>query len=357
MKIVVAPDWRNGNPYLTMLEQSAKESEPSLDFHYANFDLGLFGLLKLGIRHWNADVIHLHWVTDLMAPIAWTGSDRIAGIKARVLALQAKALRLIGIKVIWTIHNISSHESLNVDRERFARHRLATSVSKVLLHSESALELVRSEYRLPSSLRAEILPHGNYDGQYPNVPFDVETLDQRLSRDNDYIKLLFFGAVRPYKGLEALIESLRKVKRSDIQILIAGDATDHALAERLVAYAETDRRVVLLLRRINDHEVYSLFAWADAVLVPFHRTLTSGSVVLAFTFGRPVISSLCAKVLDLIDSSNGYLFADGELPMVIEHLAKSKLIKMRAPARAVAVRLERRAIGRRLAQIYADPQV
>lgn len=354
MKIVVAPDWREGNPYLTMLEESAKKSDPTLNFCYANFDGGLFSLLKLGIKYWDADVIHLHWVTDLTAPIAWSGSDRVAKIKAWLLGLQATALRLLGIRLLWTVHNLVSHESLNVKREKVARHRLAISVNRIVLHSHSALELVRRELCLPLSIRAEVLPHGNYEGQYPAASYDLRALDQRLIKDTNSIKLLFFGAVRPYKGLEILIDALKEVRRPDLQILIAGSASDPRLAKQLVAYADTDSRVVLALRRVDEHQVFSIFAWADAVLIPFDRTLTSGSVVLAFTCGRPVISSTRAKVLDLINTNNGYLFSDGELANVMTHLKKSTLLKMREHASETAVKLDRADIGRRLAQIYKE---
>lgn len=354
MKVVVAPDWREGNPYLTMLEDSVKQADPQVQFIYTDFDGGLFGLLRLWIRHRDADLLHIHWVTDLVAPVTWSRSMQEASVKGWLIGFQARLLRLLGMRIVWTIHNLVSHESLDAEKETIARCNLATAVDRIILHSASAIEVVGREYRLPASLQAEVIPHGNYDGQYPSKFPDIRSVDPRLSKAGEKINILFFGAIRPYKGIDKLLGALNAADRQDIQVLIAGSASSKEIIDQLTMHAARDPRLVLVLRRIRDDELSGLLDWADVVVVPFERTLTSGSVVLAFTSGRPVIASSSARVLDLIDDENGYLFADDELLDVMTKLRKSALFEMRATARSTADRLNRGEIGRRLAKLYSE---
>lgn len=106
--------------------------------------------------------------------------------------------------------------------------------------------------------------------------------------------VLFFGSLRPDKGVEELIDSLRWIK-SGILLLIAGPDTN-GLGQRLTEKIYNLRRegdVILHIRYIQDNEVGICFAASDVVALPYHGHFVMASGILSYAceYGVPVIAS------------------------------------------------------------------
>lgn len=114
-----------------------------------------------------------------------------------------------------------------------------------------------------------------------------------------------------------------------MRVAIAGSAQDPGLATMVKNFASRDDRVIPVIRFITDDEVPTLFGWCDAVVTPFERTLTSGSVVLAFTRGRPVILPELARVIDIATDENAVFYPLGQLKELLPRLHKGSLQAMR----------------------------
>lgn len=349
MKVLVMPDWRAGNPYLELNESAVRQLDPLLKFQYDGFRHGVFSLFPAWLRSGGARVIHLHWLDELVAPILWSRSRTLARLKVAAIVFQVSALRLIGVRIVLTLHNLHSHESLNPQLETDVLSRIANSVSDVVVHSESAANRVEATYLSLRKRKITIIEHPNYDGFYANRDDVISNINARRS---DLIELLFFGNIRPYKGVEEAVDAMAHLSRSDIQLTIAGAVADAPLKKRLQEAAHRNPRISLQLGKINDGHVFELFSKSDVVIVPFRRTLTSGSIVLAMTMGRPVISTPEAKVLDLIDNTNGYLCSFKEMPALLDSLDNTTLSNMRIAARTTADRLDQSSLGDKLLRIY-----
>ena len=101
---------------------------------------------------------------------------------------------------------------------------------------------------------------------------------------------LAFGMVRPYKQVPALVETFRAVAGPDDRLVVAGNPNRDWLERAVRERAGDDPRVRLDLRFVPDDEVGDYFAAADAVVLPYRDVLTSGSAVLAMSFGRAVVA-------------------------------------------------------------------
>ena len=110
---------------------------------------------------------------------------------------------------------------------------------------------------------------------------------------------LFFGHVRPYKGLDIALDAWPRLK-ADVTLLVAGEPWFKA------NYAP-QRKVRFDFRFIPDSEVATYFAAADVVLAPYRVEAQSGVALTAFHFGRPVIASAVGGLPDIIDGRNGIL--------------------------------------------------
>jgi glycosyltransferase involved in cell wall biosynthesis len=107
--------------------------------------------------------------------------------------------------------------------------------------------------------------------------------------------LLFFGIVRPYKGLEYLLEAIRRSALQGVNpyLIVAGEFWEqkqHYL--EIIERLELKDRVRLDNRYIPDEEVADYFSAADLFVAPYVQGTQSGSAHLALGFGLPVVASL-----------------------------------------------------------------
>jgi glycosyltransferase involved in cell wall biosynthesis len=225
--------------------------------------------------------LHIHWVYEFGLP----GADRVPFLRRAGQAWFSIVLavaRLVGMRVVWTAHNVLPHERVFHD-EIAARRRLAQASEVVLVHAPGTLEDLNRIGAKPK--RSALVPHGPLS---PAV--DPCTLRQP-GTGGQPLRLLFFGQVREYKGVEDLLEAMSLVPRAvPVALLIAGDCPDAALRERLEALAgRCGDRVALRLERIPDDEVSALLGAADMVVLPFRQVTTSGSALLAMGHGRGLV--------------------------------------------------------------------
>ena len=111
---------------------------------------------------------------------------------------------------------------------------------------------------------------------------------------------LFFGHIRPFKGLDIALAAWPKLK-TDVVLLVAGEAW---WGNRPPA----THNVVYDLRFIPDSEIATYFAACDVVLAPYRIEAQSGVALTAFHFARPVIASRVGGLPEIVrDGVNGYL--------------------------------------------------
>jgi glycosyltransferase involved in cell wall biosynthesis len=117
---------------------------------------------------------------------------------------------------------------------------------------------------------------------------------------------LFFGHVRPFKGLDIALCAWRELK-TDVLLVVAGEAWWEKAAEYEELAAAVKKKVRFDLRFIPDSEIATFFAASDVVLAPYRIEAQSGVALTAFHFARPVIATTVGGLPEIIDGSNGIL--------------------------------------------------
>jgi len=123
---------------------------------------------------------------------------------------------------------------------------------------------------------------------------------------------LFFGHVRPFKGLDIALRAWAALKTNPV-LLVAGQLWwgDPADLGRTVTELGIGTRskasVAFDLRFIPDAEIATYFAAADVVLAPYRIEAQSGVALTAFHFSRPVIATAVGGLPEIIDGTNGIL--------------------------------------------------
>jgi glycosyltransferase involved in cell wall biosynthesis len=224
---------------------------------------------------------------------------------------------------------------------------VAKLASVVLVHGREAVYVVSDLYGI-SETKLRVLHHGNY--AHILKPSSIET-------DNKSRRFLFFGLIRPYKGIPELLRNFRALQ-SGAQLHIAGKVSDTSLQTEIRELAARDNRVTLSLSFVSDAELKRLLAWCQVVVLPYRDVFTSGSLLMALTAGRPVVVPRTGLVTEYANEECAF-FYDPNDPLALQHALQKALVcdvipEMANSALKQSANFDWNRIGAELAKIYRE---
>ena len=229
------------------------------------------------------DAIHFHWPESLWRDRgnSWLGKLRgVVGL-TRYLRLAAK----LGIKRIWTMHNLDHHEGSNwVDRLGY--RQLAKNSDLIICHSQHAKKALQKRDRPRAPI--VVMNHGSYDGVYPSPRPQGEVL-RSLGLDPDKPVVCCVGLLRPYKGFDTALRAVVELD-GEVQLIVAGEPGE-SFDSSIFDEVDVEQGVVKIFRRISDQEFSDIVNASEAVLLPYRQITGSGALLAAWTLKRGVIVS------------------------------------------------------------------
>jgi len=252
-------------------------------------------------------ILHLHWMHGLsggalpVLPVMRSGA-----FSARLLAAQAA-----GIKLVWTAHNLRSHEVVRPKLDDFVTRLVTTRADAIIAHSDEARRIIIEHFGVDPA-RVAVILHPGYIDSYPQTvaPQDAR---ERMGVGPDEFVLLFLGIIRPYKGLHQLLHALRQIDEPNLKLRIVGRVRERRDEAPLKALAAQDPRVELSLSYVPDEELQLHFGAADAAVLPYADVLTSGAAVLAMSFGKACIAPRKGCLVDIF-APGGVFHYDSDAP-------------------------------------------
>lgn len=309
LKVLFVPDWSKGNPYQNLLISHLKEN--GVDVVLDNYPPQWFALLKLVKRHPECRIIHIHWIDRYIDKLFWSSSKLKILTKLCLCGLDMLLIKILGRKIVWTVHNKYTHESPNQVLERMFRRLLACFSNRIIIHSPASRDEILREYRLKHPGKIIVIPHGHFIDFYPNRVGREEARRKLGLSMNDKV-VLFLGMIRSYKGVEQLIEAFNELDyANDYRLLLAGSVISSEFTGRLRHLIKNDK-TISVFRSIADEEIQVFMNAGDVCVFPFHDVLTSGSVILAMSFARAVIAPRKGSLADLLDDSGAVFLEDGK---------------------------------------------
>ncbi len=209
----------------------------------------------------DADVVHYQWLT-----LPW--------LDARLLPSRRPRLA--------TAHYIlpprPSRRQVTAARALFGR------MDAVVAHSEHGAHRLREEVGVDPR-RVHVVPHGAFD-YLTRLP-EERPLPAELS-DAEGPVILFFGLLRPYKGIDTLLRAVASVPGAELWI-VGNPRMDVAPLRALAAKAPG--RVRFLTRFVEDAELPPIFRRADVLVLPYRDAEHSGVLYTGLAFGKPMVLS------------------------------------------------------------------
>lgn len=250
----------------------------------------------------------------------WQTADRIARFVPNVVVVQwwttfwsladwalVSRLRARDIKVLFLIHNVLPHEPRLLDT--------VLAASALRLGSAFIAQSNREQRRLLSLLpaaRVSVCPMPVFTN-FRSTNLTKAEARQRLCLPVDRPLVLYFGIVRPYKGLRYLVQAVAELRREAIEVnlVVAGE-----FWEDLASYRHDMREwgiedlVFIHNRYILDENVPQYFAAADVFVAPYVEATQSAALQTAKAFGLPLV------ITDVLLDA-GIKWNDGQATIVV----------------------------------------
>lgn len=229
------------------------------------------GMLRYRRAASAADVRHFQWL-----PIERIDRHLLPAARPRVL----------------TMHNVIRRESIDV--------RLAERMDAVIVHTRHGAEL------LGGGANVHVIPHGAFE-HLTRQPDERPLPDELAAVEGPVV--LYFGVVRPYKGVDVVVEAFRDVE--DAELWVVGRPLEVSM-ERLRRLAPPGR-VRFVDRYVTDAELPAYFRRADVVVLPHLSVDVSGVLFVGLAFGKAMVLSDIGGFRELVeDHGAGRLVPPGD---------------------------------------------
>jgi glycosyltransferase involved in cell wall biosynthesis len=283
------------------------------------------GMLRLRARSRRADVRHFQWL-----PLEPLDLALLPPARPRVL----------------TLHNVI--------RRRRSTRRLAARMDAVIVHTRHGAELLAGQGL--DGARVRVIPHGAF-AHLASQPRELP-LPAELAAVEGPV-LLCFGVVRPYKGVDVLVEAMRELPGAELWVV--GRPLGVSIAD-LRARAPRGR-VRFVERYVSDAELPAFFRRAELVVLPHREVDVSGVLFAGLAFGKAMVLSDVGGFSELVhDHGAGRLVPAGDphalaqaIGALLEHPAERRALAERA-ALAAAGPYSWERIAEQTLELYREVQ-
>ncbi len=250
------------------------------------------------------DILHLHTLHYF-----FFGKNQIHRlVKFLIFISQVVILRLMGTKIVWTVHEWAdrwSNGQTNIPPIWAAT--LGRLFHAVITHCNTTKNEIIKAFRLENQNKVFVVLHGNYIGSYEN---EVSQLDARqiLGIPPDDLVFLLFGNILRAKGFLEAIDAFKCLREKKIFLLIAGYPGEEEIEELIKDKVKENENILFVPGIVPDEEVQIYMNASDCVIVPYKVSTTSGVTILAMSFGRDCIAPHVGFFRDMLDDCGAFLY-------------------------------------------------
>ena len=255
----VDPRTHDANPFMSLLLASLRGRVLVSTFNWKRALLGRY------------DVLHIHWPEYL-----FQARDPLRTmVKVCLTTLLLVRIKVRRTAVVRTMHNADAHEGLSW---------LERGLARLLDEATTGYIVMNPDTVLPTPAPSVYIPHGHYRDCY-------EPALGVTPSSTTGARLLYFGLIRPYKGVEALLHAFRESSEQDgWRLRLIGRPLTSDTEKRIKDLASRDHRVSCYLQFAPDRKLVAEIAESTLIVLPY-AGLNSGAILLALSLGRPVLTA------------------------------------------------------------------
>ncbi len=235
------------------------------------------------------DVLHFDWHQD------WYNGRNWLSLRFKEVAYRHALRNPPRIPIVWTAHNLVTHDSKKRSYDHEMTQLLISRLSGIVVMSEASACMLKDTYCVSKETRMLKLYHGHYADFYPNTVNRSDARDALGIKREEFVYLCL-GALRRYKGHLQLIRAFAEGASPGSRLVIAGPCfTSDYLDELKLLVVQIcarcpDIKIDIHAAAVPEQELQLFFNAADVCVLPFVDVLNSGSLLLAMSFGIPVVA-------------------------------------------------------------------
>jgi glycosyltransferase involved in cell wall biosynthesis len=288
---------------------------------------GLVTLLAKVRKH-KPDVVHMQWI--VVPPLDVIAMAILRRMRPLVLTVH-DTVPFNGQKMSWL--------------QRFGHDTPMKCAHHLIVHTRSGRQAL-IERGVPAE-KISVIPHGPLQLSVPTPPAPA-TRDPRWS-------VLLFGEIKPYKGLDLLIEAVASLPvetRRELRVIVAGrPRMDMAPLVARIDELGLQEQFDMRPRRLTEEEMAAVFAEADCFVFPYRQIDASGVYFLVKGLGKWLIASRVGIFAeDVAEGVEGALVPSEDIAALARELRHA--IEERPQRAAVAVADSWTGIGRSTRALY-----
>ncbi len=295
------------NPYHRLLFDALEDNgvEPIQEPHPI-----FLPLTRAVFRNEDIDAIHMDWLYSFFMVFEFTPSTILNSIitvgRAAWFCVDLLLVKMLGVQLVWTVHNKYHHERYYHRTERVLNVVFANLVDRLTVKCESAKETISDIYWVRDDSKIAVIPDGHYMDAYPNKVGREEA--RSWLNVGDKFVYLYFGKIRPYKGVEQLIEAFQSVDDQEATLWVVGNPKTEKLEADIRSLAEQDERIHTRFQYIPEEEVQYYMNAADVLVFPYREILNSGSVYLGLSFGKLIVAPEMGCIPSVLPAEHNLLY-------------------------------------------------
>ena len=265
--------------------------------------------------------------------ILW--NNKIEWFDRTILMMYYKAL---GKRVALTAHNVNQARR---DAKDSPLNRITLKVQyrlcdHIFAHTQKMKDELCGDFGVAE--KAVTVIRHPINNAFPDTGLTPPEAKRKLGLREDEKAVLFFGRIRPYKGIEHLLAAFRPLTadHSNYRLIIAGEPKKGSEEyreeiERIVKRDFAPGKIVLRIQFIPDEEMEIYLKAADVLVLPYKEIFQSGVLFLAYSFGLPVVATDVGSFREeIVEGRTGFLCQPGdptELATAIEKYFASDLYR------------------------------
>jgi len=207
--------------------------------------------------------------------------------------------------LVMTVHDPYQHPGIPFSKKVYQdimQRIFIHKAKKIIVHSNLLKEQFLERYHRKTNEDVVIIPIGDF------AIFEHWDKNSKSNKEMSPTKnILFFGTVRPNKGLVYLLKSERFIRNhiNDYMIIIAGRCDEFVKYKKNI---DPGAKIKIINEYIPNKEVHKYFRNASVVVLPYLSATQTGIIPLAYSFGKPVIATNVGAIPEIVeDGKTGYL--------------------------------------------------
>lgn len=236
-----------------------------------------------------------------------------------------------GKRIAFTAHNVNQARR---DSKDSVLNRVTLTIQyklcdHIFVHTEKMKRELCQDFGVAE--KAVTVIRHPVNNAFPDTELTSAEAKQRIGLEGQERAILFFGRIRPYKGIEHLLAAFQLLTSNNqaiYRLIIAGEPKKgsedylHEIKQTIKNQFIQDQ-VILRIQFIPDNDMELYLKAADVLVLPYKDIFQSGVLFLAYSYGLPVVATDVGSFREeIVEGETGFLCKPGDAPDLAQTLEK-----------------------------------